>query len=92
MLTDTDLIEQAIVATQASLLIVDPIQSYLGADVGAHHSNETPPVLDGLGQLARKHNCCVLLVRHLSKNSGGRAIHRGLGSIDIAGAARRWCK
>jgi hypothetical protein len=29
-----------------------------------------------------------LLVRHLSKSSGGRAIHRGLGSIDITGAAR----
>jgi hypothetical protein len=87
-LTDTDLIEQAIIATQAGLLIVDPIQSYLGAEVDAHRSNETRPVLDGLGQLASRHNCCVLLVRHLSKSSGGRAIHRGLGSIDITGAAR----
>jgi len=87
-LTDTDMIEQAIVATQAGLLIVDPIQSYLGADVDAHRSNETRPVLDGLGLLASKYNCCILLVRHLSKNSGGRAIHRGLGSIDITGAAR----
>jgi hypothetical protein len=87
-LTDTDILQQGIVEAQAGLLIVDPIQSYLGADVDAHRSNETRPVLDGLGQLASKHNCCVLLVRHLSKNSGGRAIHRGLGSIDITGAAR----
>ena len=87
-LADTDLIEQAIIEAKAGLLIVDPIQSYLGADVDAHRSNETRPVLDGLGQLASEHNCCVLLVRHLSKNSGGRAIHRGLGSIDITGAAR----
>jgi hypothetical protein len=87
-LTDTDLLEQAIVESQAGLLIVDPIQSYLGADVDAHRSNETRPVLDALGQLASRHNCCVLLVRHLSKSSGGRAIHRGLGSIDITGAAR----
>ena len=87
-LSDTDLLEQAIVEAEAGLLIVDPIQSYLGADVDAHRSNETRPVLDGLGQLASNHNCCVLLVRHLSKNSGNRAIHRGLGSIDITGAAR----
>jgi hypothetical protein len=87
-LTDIDLIEQAIVEAKAGLLIVDPIQSYLGADVDAHRSNETRPVLDGLGQLASKYNCCVLLVRHLSKSSGNRAIHRGLGSIDITGAAR----
>ena len=87
-LSDTDLLEQAIIEAKAGLLIVDPIQSYLGADVDAHRSNETRPVLDGLGQLASKYNCCVLLVRHLSKNSGGRAIFRGLGSIDITGAAR----
>jgi hypothetical protein len=87
-LTDTDLIERSIVETQAGLMIVDPIQSYLGANVDAHRSNETRPVLDGLGLLASKYNCCILLVRHLSKNSGGRAIHRGLGSIDITGAAR----
>jgi DNA repair protein RadA/Sms len=87
-LSDIDLLEQAILETKAGLLIVDPIQSYLGADVDAHRSNETRPVLDGLGQLASKYNCCILLVRHLSKNSGGRAIHRGLGSIDITGAAR----
>ncbi|HEX7729880.1 MAG TPA: bifunctional DNA primase/polymerase [Terracidiphilus sp.] len=87
-LSDTDLLEKAITESQAGLLIVDPIQSYLGADVDAHRSNETRPILDGLGQLASRHNCCVLLVRHLSKSSGGRAIHRGLGSIDITGAAR----
>ena len=44
--------------------------------------------MDGLGRLAREHNCCVLMVRHLSKGSGGRAIHRGLGSIDFTAAAR----
>jgi hypothetical protein len=87
-LTDTDLLEHAIISTQAGLLIVDPIQSYLGADVDAHRSNETRPVLDGLARLASQYNCCILLVRHLSKSSGGRAIHRGLGSIDITGAAR----
>lgn len=87
-LSDTALLEQAIVATKAGLLIVDPIQSYLGADVDFHRCNETRPVLDGLGYLASKHNCCVLLLRHLSKSSGGRAIHRGLGSIDLTGSAR----
>lgn len=87
-LDDTSTLEQAIIEADAGLLIVDPIQSYLGADVDLHRSNETRPVLDGLVELAHRFDCCILLVRHLSKSSGGRAIHRGLGSIDITGAAR----
>jgi hypothetical protein len=87
-LKDVAQLEMALTNTRAGLLIVDPIQSYLGADVDSHRSNETRPVLDGLARLASEHKCCVLMVRHLSKNSGGRAIHRGLGSIDITGAVR----
>ena len=87
-LKDLDVLEKALTITKAALLIVDPIQSYLGAEVDAHRSNETRPVLDGLATLARDNKCCILLVRHLSKSSGGRAIHRGLGSIDLSGAVK----
>lgn len=87
-LADTDLLGQAISQVRAGLVIVDPIQSYFGADVDTHRSNETRPILDGLVRLADEHHCCFLLVRHLSKASGRRAIHNGLGSIDITGAAR----
>ncbi len=87
-LKDIDLLKAAVEQTGARLIVVDPIQSFLGADVDAHRSNETRPVMDGLIALAEKHNLCVLVVRHLSKASGGRAIHRGLGSIDLTGAVR----
>jgi hypothetical protein len=87
-LKDLDVLEKALITTQAKLMIIDPIQSFLGADIDAHRSNETRPVLDGLARLASEHGCCILLVRHLSKSSGGRAIHRGLGSIDLSGAVR----
>ena len=87
-LADTASLEGAIRATGARLLIVDPIQSYLGADVDAHRANETRPVMDGLAALAGRRNCCILLLRHLAKGSSGRAIHRGLGSVDLTGAVR----
>jgi RecA-family ATPase len=87
-LSDVQLLEDALQQTQAQLVIVDPIQSYLGADVDAHRSNETRPVLDGLGRLAEEHGACALMVRHLSKAPTGKAIHRGLGSIDLTGAVR----
>jgi len=78
----------ALKKTHARLVIVDPIQSFLGANVDAHRSNETRPVLDGLVTLAEEYNCSILLVRHLSKARTGRAIHSGLGSIDLTGAVR----
>lgn len=87
-LSDTQVLADSIEQTEARLLIVDPIQSYLGADVDAHRSNETRPVLDGLVRLAEEHDACVLLVRHFAKSPTGRAIHRGLGSIDLTGAVR----
>ncbi len=87
-LADVSTLDAAIVQTQARLVIVDPIQSYFGASVDLHRSNETRPVMDGLAKLAESHGCAIMLLRHLSKQGGGKAIHRGLGSIDLTGAVR----
>jgi hypothetical protein len=81
-------LSDAIQQTQAKLVVVDPIQSFLGADVDAHRANETRPLLDNLARLAKENDCCVLMLRHLSKESRGRSIHRGMGSIDFTGAVR----
>jgi hypothetical protein len=85
---DIPTLRAALLRTGAKLLIIDPLQSFLGANVDAHRSNETRPVLDGLIKLAEELGVCVLIVRHLAKSSGGRALHKGLGSIDITGAVR----
>jgi hypothetical protein len=87
-LADTDQLDAAILQTDARLVVIDPLHSFLGAGVDLHRSNETRPILDGIIKLAERHSCAVLIVRHLSKASGGRALYRGLGSIDITGAAR----
>ena len=87
-LADIHTIEKAVEKTDARLVIIDPLQSYMGADVDSHKANETRPLLDGLAKLAERLNICILIIRHLAKGSGNRAIHRGLGSIDITGAMR----
>ena len=38
-------LEQAIIETQAKLIILDPIQAYIGATVDMHRANEIRPVL-----------------------------------------------
>jgi hypothetical protein len=65
-----------------------PETAACAASIEEDHSGETRPVLDGLARLAESHRCCILFVRHLSKRGTGRAIHRGLGSMELSGAVR----
>lgn len=87
-LADIDVIGDAIEKVKPALVVVDPIQAYLGADVDLHRANETRPILSGLSTLAESTGVAILLVRHLRKSGADRSIYRGLGSIDIMGAAR----
>lgn len=83
-----DRLEQAIIETGSRLIILDPIQAYIGATVGMHRANEIRPVLKHLGIIAEKHNCAIILIGHMNKASGSKSTYRGLGSIDIQATAR----
>lgn len=71
-----------------ALVIFDPITAYVGAATDTHRANQVRAVLAPLARLAESEGCAVLVVRHLAKRSGGKAIYRGLGSIDFTAAAR----
>ncbi len=81
-------IEKAIIENNARLVIIDPIQAYLGADVDMNRANEVRPIFMRLGQVARRTGCAILLIGHLNKAAGMQSLQRGLGSIDIAAAVR----
>ena len=81
-------IEKAIVENNARLVIIDPIQAYLGADVDMNRVNEVRPIFMRLGQVAQRTGCAILLIGHLNKAAGMQSLQRGLGSIDIAAAVR----
>ena len=81
-------IEKAIIESNARLVIIDPIQAYLGADVDMNRANEVRPIFMRLGQVAQRTGCAILLIGHLNKAAGMQSLQRGLGSIDIAAAVR----
>ena len=81
-------IEKAIVENNARLVIIDPIQAYLGADVDMNRANEVRPIFMRLGQVAQRTGSAILLIGHLNKAAGMQSLQRGLGSIDIAAAVR----
>ena len=80
-LRDTPMLEDALERTQARLLIIDPLHSYLWA-LDRHRANESGRAFDNLARVAEKHRCCILLVRHLRKRGPGQA------SIELSSAIR----
>jgi hypothetical protein len=87
-LQDVDELEDAIIQIKPRLIIVDPIQAYLGEDVNMNLASDVRPVLAGLKRLAEKYNVGVICIRHLSKDTKRLAAHRGLGTIDFNAACR----
>lgn len=79
---------QALQETGAGLLVLDPIQAYLGEGVDMHRANEVRPIFKRLGQLAEQTGCAIVLVGHMNKMQGAKSAYRGLGSIDFRAAAR----
>ena len=77
-------IEKAIIENNARLVIIDPIQAYLGADVDMNRANEVRPIFMRLGQVAQRTGCAILLIGHLNKAAGMQSLQRGLGSIAAA--------
>ena len=70
------------------LVVLDPIQSFLGAEVDMHRANEIRPLMKSVSVLAEKYHCAVILIGHMNKNSAGKFSYRRLGSIDFQAAAR----
>ena len=87
-LSDTGTLRDAIRKTGAKLFVVDPLQSFFGVNVDWNHANQTRPVMDGIGTLIDEERVAALFVRHGTKATGGKATAKGLGSVDMTGAAR----
>lgn len=81
-------LEQAIKAHEARLVILDPLQAYLGADINMNRANEVRPVMKHLANIAADNNCAIILIGHMNKASTIKSTYRCLGSIDFQGAAR----
>jgi len=81
-------LEQAIRKTEAGLVVLDPLQAYLGDNVDMRRANEIRPIFKRLCRMAERTDCAVVLIGHMNKMQGAKSSYRGLGSIDFQAAAR----
>lgn len=81
-------LEAMINASSARFVTIDPISSFLGEDIQSHNDASVRRALGPLVEVAKNQQCCIVLVRHLNKDSSMKAIYRGGGSIAFSGIAR----
>ncbi len=81
-------IESAIRETGARMMILDPVQAYVGEKVDMNRANEVRTILKKVAAIADQTGCAIVLVGHLNKAMGSNSSYRGLGSIDFRAAAR----
>ncbi len=80
-------LESALSGGDYALIIIDPINAYLGG-VDGHQDVDIRSVLGPLAKLAEKYGVAILCLRHITKGGRDKSIYRGLGSIGYTAAAR----
>lgn len=81
-------LEMMVAHVDAKLVIIDPLNAYLGDKLDSHNDQKIRQVLGPLSEIANHSGAVVLCLRHLAKSGGGKAIYRGMGSIGYTAAAR----
>ena len=78
----------AIRATKAKLIILDPLSAYIGESTSINSANEVRNQFRPLIDIAKEQGCAIVIVHHMNKAMGQKAVNRAVGSVDIVGAAR----
>ena len=87
-LTDMEEIRKAAERVGARLIVVDPLTLFMPPGMDEYRDKEVRQAIDPLKILAEDLNAAVIVVRHMTKQSGGKAMYRGGGSIGLIGSAR----
>ena len=82
-----EIIRRAIADFNAKLLVIDPVQAYLG-EADLSNVGGMRRVLHQLSIWATLYDCAIVLIGHLNKKQGSKDLYRSLGSIDLIAAAR----
>ena len=80
-------IEAAVRQTQPLLVIVDPLTHFFGVGADTNKGTDVRHNMRGVVSLAERYGFALLIVHHMNKGSG-KAIYRGVGSVQFAAYAR----
>ena len=85
---DDERLRQAIIEFRPRLVVIDPIQAYIGSDSDLQIAGRARKLMSRLGMWASTYDCAIVLIGHLNKKEGTKGLYRSLGSIDVVATAR----
>lgn len=85
---DDERIREAIISFRPQLVVIDPIQSYIGNDSDLQIAVRARKLMRRISMWASTYDCAIVLIGHLSKKESSKDLYRGLGSIDVVASAR----
>ena len=86
--TDLHDVERHIEGKNYKLIIIDPINAYLGGKLDTNSDSKLRSVLAPIAAMAERHNIAVLCVMHLNKSQNTNVLGRVMGSVGYVGLAR----
>lgn len=81
-------IESIIRDNKVKLVLVDPIMSFLDPGTDSNKETDMRSTLKSVQRVAKRTGATFLMLRHLNKQSGGKSIYRGGGSIAFTAVCR----
>ena len=85
---DDERIREAIIEFKPQLVVIDPLQSYIGNESDLKIAVRARKLMRRIATWASTYDCAIVLIGHLTKNENTKELYRGLGSIDVIAAAR----
>ena len=85
---DDERIREAIIEFKPQLVVIDPLQSYIGNDSDLQIAVRARKLMRRIALWASIYECAIVLIGHLSKTGHSKELYRGLGSIDVVASAR----
>jgi RecA-family ATPase len=83
-----DTLDAQLTESRARMVVIDPIVAFLDRRIATHDDKSVRLALGPVSRLAKRHHCAVVVILHLNKESGPRAIYRGGGSIAFQATVR----
>ena len=80
--------ERAIIEFKPQLVVIDPLQSYIGNDSDLQIAVRARKLMRRVALWASTYDCAIVLIGHLRKKDSSKELYRGLGSIDVVASAR----
>lgn len=85
---DIGLLRSSIRENKAKILLIDPFNAFLSGKIDSYRDSDVRRAYAPLSRLAEEERVAILLIFHNSKALGGSALHKIMGSVGNAAAAR----